>query len=191
MQIYSNIWMRMNALSFIDAQGTCIRASSSKPSSNESQYTPLPTSPRTHCSACACTLYTPLLLQHLLQRVRVHLYARMRCTHASLLLQHLLQLARALVRSIHASLAALYTRLSRCNTCISAPLIFPFFFWGSRQRVRSIDKSLAALLRRVTNSSAGRPWGSSVRETIVVLCGDHGMAYGRLRAALCSNAVTQ
>jgi hypothetical protein len=25
----------------------------------------------------------------------------------------------------------------------------------------------------------------------VVLCGDHGMAYGRLRAALCSNAVMQ
>jgi hypothetical protein len=149
MQIYSNIWMRMNALSFIDAQGTCIRASSSKPSSNESQYTPLPTSPRTHCSACACALYTPLLLQHLLQRVRMHLYARMRCTHASLLLQHLLQLARALVRYIHASLAALYTGLSRCNTCISAPLIFSFFLGGG-----SLLGAAGALYRRVSCSAA-------------------------------------
>jgi hypothetical protein len=132
--------------------------------------------------AVACALYTtPLSLQQLLQRAR--------SIHASLAAT--LVAARARAR-------ALYTRLCRCalyppfslqhmHFCATN---FSIFFW-SRQRVRSIDKSLAALLRRVTNSSAGRPWGSSVRETIVVLCGDHGMAYGRLRAALCSNAVMQ
>ena len=57
-------------------------------------------------------------------------------------------------------------------------------FENSWQRVRSIDASLAALLRRVMSATVTTP---TERETIVILCGDHGMSYGdfyeRSRAA--------
>jgi hypothetical protein len=75
-------------------------------------------------------------------------------------------------------------------------------FEDSWQRVRSIDASLAALLRRVMSARGmslivGLFWlcirslltvtSPTERETIVILCGDHGMSYGdfyeRSRAA--------
>ena len=104
--------------------GTCIRASSSKPSSNESQYNTttdiathslqrarvrsIPASLAATLVAVACALYTtPLSLQQLLQRVR--------SIHSSLAATLVAARARALIRA-----HALYTRLSCCNTCCSS-----------------------------------------------------------------------